>query len=439
MKPLKLTMQAFGSYVKPGTIDFEKPEQNLFLITGDTGAGKTTIFDAIVFALYGEASSGTNKKSGNELQSQYAKPELDPFVELTFSEGDGASRQVYTVRRTPRHIRPLKRGTGTKEEKETVSLILPNQTEFSQNKKETDEKLVEILGLTKGQFMQVAMIAQGEFMELLRAKSDEKKVIFRKLFNTEPYQKIVEELGQRRKEKQQEIRDLKKYFNRSVPQLRSKFAGNLLYGRIQGKGVVKEQAESLNLTIEKYIVCVGRKVVGENKIHTGDKWIEEFACINIFEEIFNDFGIHVLSDYNTATAEYNFILLFEKEEENAVCMEKALQACSKIQVEVERYLKAHMNFGLSDVEVDEYQANAQYRKAQTACRQCVYLGTNIILRYEDLQYKKQTDFVITSGEKTHFMMTLFQDSFEKAEDELHQIFRNAPEDVSPVKFAAMDV
>ena len=110
------------------------------------------------------------------------------------------------------------------------------------------------------------------------------------------------------------IRDLKKYFNRSVPQLRSKFAGNLLYGRIQGKGVVKEQAESLNLTIEKYIVCVGRKVVGENKIHTGDKWIEEFACINIFEEIFNDFGIQVLSDYNTATAEYNFILLFEKEE-----------------------------------------------------------------------------------------------------------------------------
>ncbi|WP_294784882.1 SMC family ATPase [uncultured Eubacterium sp.] len=205
MKPLKLTMQAFGSYVKPGTIDFEKPEQNLFLITGDTGAGKTTIFDAIVFALYGEASSGANKKSGNELQSQYAKPDLDPFVELTFSEGDGNSRQVYTVRRTPRHIRPLKRGTGTKEEKETVSLILPDQTDFSQNKKETDEKLVEILGLTKGQFMQVAMIAQGEFMELLRAKSDEKKVIFRKLFNTEPYQKIVEELGVRRKEKQQEI------------------------------------------------------------------------------------------------------------------------------------------------------------------------------------------------------------------------------------------
>ena len=97
MKPLKLTMQAFGSYVTPGTIDFERTEQNLFLITGDTGAGKTTIFDAIVFALYGEASSGMNKKNGNELQSQYADPQISPFVELTFSEGDGISRQIYTV------------------------------------------------------------------------------------------------------------------------------------------------------------------------------------------------------------------------------------------------------------------------------------------------------------------------------------------------------
>ncbi|MCI6536052.1 AAA family ATPase [uncultured Eubacterium sp.] len=209
MKPLKLTIQAFGSYVTPGTIDFEKPEQNLFLITGDTGAGKTTIFDAIVFALYGEASSSANKKSGNELQSQYADPQLSPFVELTFSEGDGISRQIYTVRRTPRHIRPVKRGHGTTEEKETVSLRMPDQTEFSRNKKETDEKIVEILGLTKGQFMQVAMIAQGEFMELLRAKSDDKKEIFRKLFNTEPYQKIVEELRLRCKEKEKDIGKIK--------------------------------------------------------------------------------------------------------------------------------------------------------------------------------------------------------------------------------------
>ena len=250
--------------------------------------------------------------------------------------------------------------------------------------------------------------------------------------------RLAEEI-RAKKEEQQEVRDLQKYFNQSVPELRSKFAGNLLYGRIQGKGVVQEQAKSLKLTIEKYIVCVGRKVVGEKQLHEGDKWIEEFACINIFEEIFNNYNIQVLSDYNTATAEYNFILLFAKEEENQKCMDLALQACGKIQEEVERYLKAYMNFGISDISEDEYQANAQYRKAQKACRQCIYLGANIILKYEDLQYEEQKDFVITPGERMHFMMTLFQESFEKAEDELRQLFAKAPEDGEAVKFAAMDL
>ncbi|HIQ98542.1 MAG TPA: SMC family ATPase [Candidatus Scybalocola faecavium] len=203
MRPIRLSMQAFGSYGKQTVIDFEAADQNLFLITGDTGAGKSTIFDAIVFALYGEASSGANKKDGTELQSQFAGYDVQPFVELTFLEGTGEARQEYTVRRVPRHFRPLKRGKGTREESETVSLIMPDGTEYPQ--KETDKKLEEIVGLTKSQFMQVAMIAQGEFMELLRAKSDDKKVIFRKLFHTELYQKIVEELGRRRKETIQEI------------------------------------------------------------------------------------------------------------------------------------------------------------------------------------------------------------------------------------------
>ena len=203
MRPVKLTMQAFGSYGKRTVIDFEKTNQNLFLITGDTGAGKSTIFDAIVFALYGEASSGINKKDGTELQSQYVGPETEPFVELVFSEATGAEKKTYTVRRVPRHFRPLKRGTGVKEESGSVSLIMPDDSEYPQ--KETDRKLEEIVGLTKNQFMQVAMIAQGEFMELLRAKSDDKKMIFRKLFHTELYGKIVEELGRRRKGKQQEM------------------------------------------------------------------------------------------------------------------------------------------------------------------------------------------------------------------------------------------
>lgn len=211
MRPVKLTMQAFGSYGKLTQIDFREPNQNLFLVTGDTGAGKTTIFDAIVFALYGEASSSSNKKDGVVLQSQYVELNVEPFVELIFSEGTGETSQLYAVRRVPRHLKLLTRGagknTGSREIAGSVSLIMPDGTEYPQ--KEADSKLGEILGLTKSQFMQVAMIAQGEFMELLRAKSDDKKVIFRKLFNTELYQNIVDELMSRKRSLEKDIAQIK--------------------------------------------------------------------------------------------------------------------------------------------------------------------------------------------------------------------------------------
>lgn len=207
MKPLKLTMQAFGSYAGNTVIDFTIPNQKLFLITGDTGAGKTTIFDAMVFALYGESSSTNNKKDGVELQSQYTSFQVEPFVEFLFSEKQGTEEKRYTIRRVPRHVRPRKRGNGTKEESERLSLIMPDGSEYPQ--KEANKKIVEIVGLTKNQFMQVAMIAQGEFMELLRAKSDDKKIIFRKLFHTEFFQYIVETFAKRRKEKLLEIGERK--------------------------------------------------------------------------------------------------------------------------------------------------------------------------------------------------------------------------------------
>lgn len=203
MRPLKLKMQAFGSYGRETVIDFTKPEQNLFLVTGDTGAGKTTIFDAIVFALYGEASSTSNKKEGVILQSQYAELNIEPYVEMEFMEGE----ERYTVRRVPRYLKTVTRGAakgkGTREITGSVTLFMPDGTEYPS--KETNAKLQEITGLTKSQFMQVAMIAQGEFMELLRAKSDDKKKIFRKLFNTEMYEQIVNELGNRKRNMEREI------------------------------------------------------------------------------------------------------------------------------------------------------------------------------------------------------------------------------------------
>ena len=193
MRPKKLVMQAFGSYGKKTEIDFTKPVQNLFLITGDTGAGKTTIFDAIVFALFGEASSGNNKKSGEELQSQFTDFVSEPFVEFTFTEKVGSEEEEYRVKRIPRHKRPYKRGReGFTDEKEKVSLFYADDTEYSQNLKETNARIEEIIKLTKSQFMQVSMIAQGEFMEVLRG--DDKQAIFRKLFDTEIYKELTAQL-----------------------------------------------------------------------------------------------------------------------------------------------------------------------------------------------------------------------------------------------------
>ncbi|MFR1685270.1 MAG: AAA family ATPase, partial [Roseburia sp.] len=203
MRPLTLEMQAFGSYGDRTKIDFRKPSQNLFLITGDTGSGKSTIFDAIAFALYGEASSTANKKSGTELQSQFATAGAEPYVELKFCEGTEESG-VYTVRRVPRHVRP----EAGKRWKKRIRLI--GRTNIH---KETNQKIIDIVGLNKGQFMQVAMIAQGEFMELLRAKSDEKKVIFRKLFHTEKYEKIANELGDQKRKLDAEIATIRTKFH----------------------------------------------------------------------------------------------------------------------------------------------------------------------------------------------------------------------------------
>ena len=212
MRPITLKMQAFGSYAEETLIDFGKTTQNLFLITGDTGAGKTTIFDAMVFALYGKSSSGNHTKEGVVLQSHFASIDKEPYVEFTFAASNQPGAPSYTVRRVPKHMRPLKRASKTgntqKEEAGYVELTMPDGSVYNERGKQ-DEKIQEIVGLSKEQFMQVAMIAQGEFLELLRAKSDEKKEIFRKLFGTELYSRIAEKLAERKRAADQSCQEIK--------------------------------------------------------------------------------------------------------------------------------------------------------------------------------------------------------------------------------------
>lgn len=204
MKPLKLTMSAFGSYAGKNVIDFTGQQQGIFLITGDTGAGKTTIFDAITYALYNQTSGG--ERNGNMMRSQYAQPETETYVELEFLYRG----QTYRVRRNPDYkiTKKLKNGK-IREQKvpHSVELTLPDGTVFPEKKNATDAKIIEILGLTADQFSQIVMIAQGDFLKLLYTKSDERKMIFSKLFRTDIYWKIQENLRRKSMEMDERIQE----------------------------------------------------------------------------------------------------------------------------------------------------------------------------------------------------------------------------------------
>lgn len=204
MKPLKLTMSAFGSYAGKNVIDFTGQQQGIFLITGDTGAGKTTIFDAITYALYNQTSGG--ERNGNMMRSQYAQPETETYVELEFLYRG----QTYRVCRNPDYkiTKTLKNGK-IREQKvpHSVELTLPDGTVFPEKKNATDAKIIEILGLTADQFSQIVMIAQGDFLKLLYTKSDERKMIFSKLFRTDIYWKIQENLRRKSMEMDERIQE----------------------------------------------------------------------------------------------------------------------------------------------------------------------------------------------------------------------------------------
>lgn len=188
MRPLLLEMSAFGPYAADEKIDFTLfGRQGLYLISGDTGAGKTTIFDAITFALYGEPS-GANRDSGM-FRSKYAEPATPTFVRLEF-EYDGKS---YIIRRNPEYMRPKERGEGTTLQSADATLFLPDNTVVT-GTKNVNARISEILGIDRMQFSQIAMIAQGDFMKLLFSKTDDRQKIFRKIFKTDLFVKLQEAL-----------------------------------------------------------------------------------------------------------------------------------------------------------------------------------------------------------------------------------------------------
>ena len=189
MKPLKLTLSAFGPYAGETVIDFTQlGGQGLFLVTGDTGAGKTTIFDGITFALYGETSGGVREAS--MLRSKYAEPETPTYAEYIFEYKDA----VYTVKRSPDYERPKTRGKGMTMQKGEALLTFSDGRAPVTKLKEVNQAVTDLIGLDMKQFTQIAMIAQGDFRKLLLADTEERSNIFRKLFHTDIYKVIQEKL-----------------------------------------------------------------------------------------------------------------------------------------------------------------------------------------------------------------------------------------------------
>lgn len=193
MRPIKLTISAFGPYAGKTELDLDNlGSRGLYLICGETGAGKTTIFDAITFALYGEPSGEVRETS--MLRSKYADEDTETYIEMTFVYGGGE----YIICRNPEYQRRKKRGEGYIKQSPDASLVKPDGSVIAGNRA-VNEEINGILGIDRAQFTKISMIAQGDFLKLLIASTDERKAIFRRIFQTEGYQilqnKLKEESG----------------------------------------------------------------------------------------------------------------------------------------------------------------------------------------------------------------------------------------------------
>ena len=175
MKPIDLVMSAFGPYSGVVTVDFEKLGENgVFLITGDTGAGKTTIFDAISFALYGESSGGRDRRISKTFRSDYAPVDAETYVEFTFKHKE----KTYKIKRNPEYERAKKRGEGIVKQAADAVLTMCDSGEIVSGTDAVNKNIIDIIGLSHAQFARTVMIAQGDFLKILNAKSDERKKLF---------------------------------------------------------------------------------------------------------------------------------------------------------------------------------------------------------------------------------------------------------------------
>ena len=257
MRPTRLTISAFGPYAGKIEMDMDKlGSSGLYLITGDTGAGKTMIFDAITFALYGNPS-GTSRDA-SMLRSKYADASTPTEVELEFTHNG----EIYKIRRNPDYERPAKRGTGMVKQNADAELICPDGKTYSKIR-EVDKKILEILGIDRKQFSQIVMLAQGDFMQLLLADTKQRQEIFRELFQTKFYQLIQNRLKSDSKNVYGACMDAKKSIEQYIADIRCE-EFSIYHPQL-------ETAKAGKLSVEKVIELLGYIIEADEKDENASK------------------------------------------------------------------------------------------------------------------------------------------------------------------------
>ena len=323
MRPLLLVMSAFGPYAAEEKIDFTVfGRQGLYLISGDTGAGKTTIFDAITYALYGQPS-GT-KRDGEMFRSKYAEASTPTFVSLEF-EYDG---KTYVIRRNPEYLRPKERGEGTTLQSADATLFLPDGNVVT-GTKNVNARITEILGIDKMQFSQIAMIAQGDFMKLLFSKTDDRQKIFRKIFKTDLFVKLQEAL--------------KKNANEIAGQCRAERAGIDQYidgiecADDSGFRSMTAEAKARRVSIEDVLDML-KSIIEEDNAAIEGYTAEKTACENSSRE--KEMLVRKQEEYDKAcTRLKEDTLRIEQEGTRLVDLEKSLEEKRALISEAEEMAK----------------------------------------------------------------------------------------------------
>ncbi len=319
MRPLKLTVSAFGPYAGTTVLNLnELGENGLYLITGDTGAGKTTIFDAITFALYGAASG--DYRTPAMFRSKYASPETPTQVELTFSYAG----KTYTVRRNPGYERPKARGSGTTYQNAEAELYCPDGRVLTKLS-EVDKTIKEIMGIDRSQFMQISMIAQGDFLKLLLAPTDERKAIFRQIFKTQLFQNLQDRLrdesGDLRKECEAARNSVKQYIN----------------------GIAAEETDVLSVEIKKAkngelpseeVLSLLTKLIGQDSASELNLNLEQEEIDSKLETVNKNLGIINEQEHTRSLIEQNRNHLEEEKQRYEVLhAEFARQSARKQEIE----------------------------------------------------------------------------------------------------------